>query len=542
MWPAKNPGENSRLYRAVKALSDFCISLGINVPTGKDSLSMTQKYRNGQKVLAPGTVIISAVGEVTDIRKAVKPVMSQDMDTELVYIDFSKSGFKLGGSSFAQTLNKIGDSAPDINDVEYFKRCFNTLQALIEQDLVLAGHDVSAGGLITTLLEMNFANTDGGMHIDLSAFSGNDIVSVAFSEQPSVVIQIKGNKAKDILEREGIEYQVIGKPIAKRAITLVKDSDHYELDINALRDIWFKGSYLLDCRQSGSTKARDRFKNYKKQDLRYDFGEFTGKAKDLNIDMHRRTPSGIKAAIIREKGVNGDREMSYALYLAGFDVKDVHTTDLISGREDLSDVNMIVFVGGFSNSDVLGSAKGWAGALLYNEKARNAIENFYKRTDTMSLGVCNGCQLMTELNLIYPDHEEHPRMRHNDSHKFESAFINVNVNYSNSIMLSSLQGRRLGVWVAHGEGKFDFPYYKDKYNIAMSYSFDEYPGNPNGSDWSVAAISSNNGRHLAMMPHIERAFLPWQWAYYPENRKDDEVSPWIEAFVNALNWIKENKK
>ena len=503
---------------------------------------MTQKYRNGQKVLAPGTVIISAVGEVTDIKKAVKPVMSQDMDTELVYIDFSKSGFKLGGSSFAQTLNKIGDSAPDINDVEYFKRCFNTLQALIEQDLVLAGHDVSAGGLITTLLEMNFANTDGGMHIDLSAFSGNDIVSVAFSEQPSVVIQIKGNKAKVILEREGIEYQVIGKPIAKRAITLVKDSDHYELDINALRDIWFKGSYLLDCRQSGSTKARDRFKNYKKQDLRYDFGEFTGKAKDLNIDMHRRTPSGIKAAIIREKGVNGDREMAYALYLAGFDVKDVHTTDLISGREDLSDVNMIVFVGGFSNSDVLGSAKGWAGALLYNEKARNAIENFYKRTDTMSLGVCNGCQLMTELNLIYPDHEEHPRMRHNDSHKFESAFINVNVNYSNSIMLSSLQGRRLGVWVAHGEGKFDFPYYKDKYNIAMSYSFDEYPGNPNGSDWSVAAISSNNGRHLAMMPHIERAFLPWQWAYYPENRKDDEVSPWIEAFVNALNWIKENKK
>ena len=407
---------------------------------------------------------------------------------------------------------------------------------------MLAGHDVSAGGLITTLLEMNFANTDGGMHIDLSAFSGNDIVSVAFSEQPSVVIQIKGNKAKDILEREGIEYQVIGNPIAKRAITLVKDSDHYELDINALRDIWFKGSYLLDCRQSGSTKARDRFKNYKKQDLRYDFGEFTGKAKDLNIDMHRRTPSGIKAAIIREKGVNGDREMAYALYLAGFDVKDVHTTDLISGREDLSDVNMIVFVGGFSNSDVLGSAKGWAGALLYNEKARNAIENFYKRTDTMSLGVCNGCQLMTELNLIYPDHEEHPRMRHNDSHKFESAFINVNVNYSNSIMLSSLQGRRLGVWVAHGEGKFDFPYYKDKYNIAMSYSFDEYPGNPNGSDWSVAAISSNNGRHLAMMPHIERAFLPWQWAYYPENRKDDEVSPWIEAFVNALNWIKENKK
>ena len=200
---------------------------------------------------------------------------------------------------------------------------------------------------------------------------------------------------------------------------------------------------------------------------------------------------------------------------------------------------MIVFVGGFSNSDVCGSAKGWAGALLYNEKARTAIENFYARKDTLSLGVCNGCQLMTALGLVYPDHEEHPVMLHNDSHKFESNFINVDVNHSNSIMLSSLAGRRLGVWIAHGEGKFNFPYYKDKYNIAMSYSFGEYPGNPNGSDWNVAAICSNDGRHLAMMPHIERAFLPWQWPYYPENRKNDEVTPWIEAFVNALNWIKQ---
>lgn len=289
-------------------------------------------------------------------------------------------------------------------------------------------------------------------------------------------------------------------------------------------------------------KAKERFINYKKQDLRFNFGEFTGKAADLGIDMHRRTPSGIKAAIIREKGVNGDREMAYALYLAGFDVKDIHTTDLISGKEDLNDVNMIVFVGGFSNSDVLGSAKGWAGALLFNEKARKAIENFYSRPDTMSLGVCNGCQLMTELHLIYPEHEEHIKMLHNDSHKFESAFINVEILCSNSIMLSTLAGRRLGVWVSHGEGKFNFPYYKDKYNIAMTYSFDEYPGNPNGSNWDVAAVCSNDGRHLAMMPHLERAFLPWQWAFYPQNRKNDEVSPWIETFINAKNWIKNTKQ
>jgi len=540
MWPAKNTGENARLYRAVKALSDFCIALGVNVPTGKDSLSMTQKYPDGQKVLAPGTVIVTAAGEVTDIKKAVKPVVRRDNDTKLLYIDFSKDSFKLGGSSFAQTLSKIGDNTPDINDTEYFKLCFNTLQQLIEKGLVIAGHDVSAGGLITTLLEMTFANCDGGLNVDLSAFKGNDLISVAFSEKPAVVIQVKDSTVEKILDDNNIDYQIIARPIDKRVVELKKGDESYELDINTLRDLWYKSSYLLDAKQSGEQKARERFKNYKKQDLRYDFGSFTGKAADLGIDMHRRTPSGIKAAIIREKGVNGDREMAYALYLAGFDVKDVHTTDLISGREDLTDVNMIVFVGGFSNSDVLGSAKGWAGALLFNEKARNAIMNFYKRPDTMSLGVCNGCQLMTELHLIYPNHDEHVRMLHNDSHKFESDFVNVNIGYSNSIMLSSLKGRRLGVWIAHGEGKFNFPYYKDKYNIAMSYSFDEYPGNPNGSDWSVAGICSNDGRHLAMMPHLERAFLPWQWAYYPEDR-NDEVSPWIEAFVNAREWIKGQK-
>lgn len=540
MWPAKNTGENARLYRAVKALSDFCIALGVNVPTGKDSLSMTQKYPDGQKVLAPGTVIVTAAGEVTDIKKTVKPVVRRDNDTKLLYIDFSKDSFKLGGSSFAQTLSKIGDNTPDINDTEYFKLCFNTLQQLIEKGLVIAGHDVSAGGLITTLLEMTFANCDGGLNVDLSAFKGNDLISVAFSEKPAVVIQVKDSTVEKILDDNNIDYQIIARPIDKRVVELKKGDESYELDINTLRDLWYKSSYLLDAKQSGEQKARERFKNYKKQDLRYDFGSFTGKAADLGIDMHRRTPSGIKAAIIREKGVNGDREMAYALYLAGFDVKDVHTTDLISGREDLTDVNMIVFVGGFSNSDVLGSAKGWAGALLFNEKARNAIMNFYKRPDTMSLGVCNGCQLMTELHLIYPNHEEHVKMLHNDSHKFESNFVNVNIGYSNSIMLSSLKGRRLGVWIAHGEGKFNFPYYKDKYNIAMSYSFDEYPGNPNGSDWSVAGICSNDGRHLAMMPHLERAFLPWQWAYYPEDR-NDKVSPWIEAFVNAREWIKGQK-
>jgi phosphoribosylformylglycinamidine synthase len=544
MWPAKQEGETARLYQAVKALSDYAIALGINVPTGKDSLSMTQKYPDGQKVVAPGTVIVSAVGEVSDICRAVRPVMKGRLDSELLYIDFSSDGFELGGSSFAQAIGAIGQKAPDVKSPVYFKKAFNAVQQLIEKGLVLAGHDVSAGGLITTLLEMNFANTEFGMELNLKDFDKEDFTSVMFCEKPSVVIQVAGDgKAKKLLRELGVRFKMIGKPCQKRRLTIRHAGMDHVFEIDELRDVWFKSSYLLDCKQSGERMALERYQNYKKQYLHYSFGRgFTGKAKDLGIVMNRRKKSGIKAAIIREKGCQCDREMAYALYLAGFDVKDVTMTDLSSGREDLTDVNMIVFVGGFSNSDVLGSAKGWAGAFLYNEKAKKALDNFYAREDTLSLGVCNGCQLMMELGLVYPDHEEHPVMRHNNSHKFESAFLNVEIAQNESVMLKSLSGRRLGVWVAHGEGHFYFPYYRDKYKIVMTYGQERYPGNPNGSDWSVAGICSNDGRHLAMMPHLERAFLPWQWAHYPEKHKDDEVSPWIEAFVNARKWVEEKIK
>lgn len=544
MWPAKQEGETARLYQAVKALSDYCVALGINVPTGKDSLSMTQKYPDGEKVVAPGTVIVSAAGEVSNVRKTIRPVMKQDENSELLYIDFSKDGFNLGGSSFAQALGAVGQVTPDVKSPAYFKKAFNAIQHLIEEGLVLAGHDVSAGGLITTLLEMNFANTEGGMNISLRDFDKEDLFAVLFCERPSVVIQVKNDGvARQMLREAGVKFNAIGTLSKARKLVIDHQGHLRTFDIDALRDLWFKSSYLLDRKQSGERKALERFQNYKNQYLHYSFGRnFTGKAADLGIDMHRRKKSGIKAAIIREKGDNGDREMAYALYLAGFDVKDIHMTDLTSGREDLTDVNMIVFVGGFSNSDVLGSAKGWAGAFLYNEKAKKALDNFYAREDTLSLGVCNGCQLMMELGLLYPDHEEHPVMKHNDSHKFESAFLNVEIAQNDSVMLSSLSGRRLGVWIAHGEGRFYFPCYRDQYDIVMTYGQDEYPGNPNGSDWSVAGICSNDGRHLAMMPHLERAFLPWQWAFYPDDRKDDEVAPWIEAFVNARNWIAEKTR
>jgi len=541
MWPAKNQGENFRLYSGVEAASEFACALGINIPTGKDSLSMTQKYKN-DVVYAPGTVIISASGEVSDIRKVVEPVLVSDSSKPIYYLDFSNAPRSLGGSSLAQTLSQLGENTPTVSDAAYFIKTFNTIQQLIEDQLIISGHDISSGGIITTLLEMCFAQNEGGIEVDLTRLNENDSVKLLFSENPGIVVQPKNAvEFEKRLTSCGIFFVKIGIPTNGREITLINGTDNFLFDIDTLRDKWFKPSYLLDRRQTGDKLALERFNNYKKNVLKFNFGSFSGLFKELGIDPMRRSPSGIKAAIIREKGSNGDREMAWSMHLAGFDVKDVHMTDLISGRETLEELNLIVFVGGFSNSDVLGSAKGWAGAFRCNEKAKTALENFYKRADTLSLGICNGCQLMVELDLINPGHTESVKMAHNDSHKFESCFVSVDVLDNNSVMFGSLTGKTLGTWVAHGEGKFVMPFAEEKYRIPAKFSFSNYPGNPNGSDYDTAAICSEDGRHLAMMPHIERAIYPWQWANYPAERKEDQVTPWIEAFLNALNWIKKNR-
>jgi len=542
MWPCKNPGEDARLYSAVKAASDFAIALGINIPTGKDSLSMTQKYGD-QVVFSPGTVIISAAGEVSEVRKIVEPVIVNDPFTSLLYIDMSRDSFKPGGSSFAQILNKLGDEVPTVTDPAYFANVFDTIQDLISREKILAGHDISAGGMLTTLLEMCFANTTGGLTLNLSAIGESDSVRLLFSQNPGIIIQVKDeDEIAEILLENGISYYSIGHPIDERTVYITNEDREFGFNIDALRDKWYRTSYLLDRRQCGPELALERYNSFRSNELKYDLGSFQGSFKSLGIAPERRKKSGIRAAIIREKGVNGDREMAYALYLAGFDVKDVHMTDLISGRETLEELNMIVFVGGFSNSDVLGSAKGWAGAFMYNEKARLALENFYKRQDTLSLGVCNGCQLMAELGLVYPDHEEKPKLLHNASGKFESGFIGVKIPENRSVMLGNMSGMELGIWVAHGEGRFAFPYPEEKYNVAMKFSRHSYPANPNGSQYDIAGLVSDDGRHLVMMPHLERAFLPWQCGYYPADHRKDDATPWIKAFVNAREWIKERNR
>ncbi|MDR0863620.1 MAG: phosphoribosylformylglycinamidine synthase [Candidatus Symbiothrix sp.] len=552
MWPCRNPGEDARLYEAVEACSKFACDLGINIPTGKDSLSMTQKYslpptpsQRGEvlKVYSPGTVIISAGAEVSDIKKIVSPVVINKSSKRLYYIDFSSDTLKLGGSAFAQSLNRIGDEVPTVKDTEYFKTAFNAVQYLIENELIAAGHDISAGGMITTLLEMCFGNGSGGLDITLDGIAEQDVIKILFSENPGIIIQGENKeKVETYLTEQGVRFVRIGRPTKERHILLSKNNAQYHFGIDYLRDVWFSSSYLLDREQSTHHLAKKRFENYSQQPLEVKFAKsFQGTLDSYQISADRKNQSGIKAAIIREKGTNGEREMAYSLYLAGFDVKDVHMTDLASGRETLEDVNLIVFCGGFSNSDVLGSAKGWAGAFLYNEKSKEALAKFYARPDTLSLGVCNGCQLMVELNLINPEHKHRTVMLHNDSHKFESEFVSVTIPKNQSVMFGSLAGSKLGIWVAHGEGKFSLPLKEKKYSVVAQYLYGEYPGNPNGSDYAVAGICSKDGRHLAMMPHLERSIFPWQWAHYPQKHKNNEVSPWIEAFVNARHWIEGTK-
>jgi phosphoribosylformylglycinamidine synthase len=534
MWPCNNEGEDARLYKAVEAVSEFSIELGINVPTGKDSLSMKQKYKN-EEVISPGTVIISAAGHCNAISKVVEPVLQNDKGS-LYYISFSQDTFKLGGSSFAQILSTIGNEAPTVKSASYVKTVFNTLQTLITEGNIAAGHDVASGGLITTLLEMCFADVNLGAQVDLSALGEKDSIKVLFAENCAVVMQAEDDATveKKLTENQ-IDFVKIGSVTEVDTLEIINHSEKEIFSIPEMRDVWYKTSYLLDKKQSGATKAKERFSNYKEQPLQFTFPKyFTGK--NPNHPEPSNGAPRIKAAIIREKGSNSEREMANAMYLAGFDVKDVHMTDLISGRENLKEIQFIAAVGGFSNSDVLGSAKGWAGAFLYNEKANKALKDFFNREDTLSLGVCNGCQLFVELGLLTPNDTEKPKMLHNETGKFECNFTSVAIQENNSVMLSSLAGSTLGIWAAHGEGKFSFPEEESHYNIVGKYGYDAFPSNPNGSDYNTAMMTDTTGRHLVMMPHLERSTFPWNWGHYPTNR-NDEVSPWLEGFVNARKWL-----
>ncbi|MDR1071375.1 MAG: phosphoribosylformylglycinamidine synthase subunit PurQ [Rickettsiales bacterium] len=492
---------------------------------------MKQVYPDGTEVLAPLTLIVQATGVARDLDKRVLPVIDPDMPSHLFHIDMSSRDKCLGGSAFAQTLGQIGDEVPSL-EAKLFQTVFAAVQEMLDAGIIAAGHDISQGGLITTMLEMAFANTRGGIHMDKRFFTYHnfEFCEPLFAENPGVVIQVKDgglSALEDIAEKYHLDdlhsnrVRHLGNTTDGRDFEIY-DADqcvHVRMNIDELRECWMSPSYDMERRQNKSADLRR--KNWAKQPLVID-------APAIHL---RRSEPAATAAVLRDKGTNGDREMAYAAHLGGFKVRDIAMADLTSGRRDLSDVDLLLLCGGFSNSDVFGAGKVWADTLKYNARARDAIMNFYARENTLSLGVCNGCQVLMELGLLGID----APMRRNDSGKFESAFVSATVPENDSVMLAGLSGMTLPIWVAHGEGKFDLVGASD-YQTVLRYYYDEYPGNPNGSRGAVAGIASKDGRHLAMMPHPERAVLSYQWPYGAP--KGMETTPWLRMFADANSWIR----
>ncbi len=563
MWAPKLPGEGSRLYDAAVAMRDVMIELGIAVDGGKDSLSMAAKVTNpdgtNETVKSPGTLVISAYVTCPDITKTVTPDLKAPGKSKLLYIDLGSGQNRLGGSALAQVFNQVGDTSPDLDDPDLLTRTFIAVQNLIADRLILAGHDRSDGGLATTLLEMAFSGNCG---IEINLEAKNDAVAAFFSEELGFVMEYlpsEESKVFSILDKAAVPYKVIGKTaLAKRIIFSFSTLGStfctvLDEDMRVLRNIWEETSHHLDLMQRNPENIREERNNI--YDRKGPSFLITFAPKLTAVDLLCRT-SKPKVAIIREEGSNGDREMASAFFLAGFEPWDVTVTDLLEGRITLDQFRGVVFVGGFSYADVLDSAKGWSASIRFNKKLWNQFEKFYYRSNTFSLGVCNGCQLMALLGWVpwrgIAD-ELQPRFIHNTSGRFESRFSTVKIVNSPSIMLAGMENSVLGIWIAHGEGLVYFPdthmYNECEFGLApIRYVDDEskitetYPFNPNGSPNGIAALCSTDGRHLAMMPHPERVVLTWQWGWIPEDvKKSLKASPWLKMFQNAHAWCEKNK-
>lgn len=555
MWAAKLPGEGARLYDAAVALREILLDLGIAIDGGKDSLSMAAVVKdpdNGTEVVkSPGTLVISAYVTSPDITKGVTPDIKMPGTSRLIYIDLGEGRYRLGGSALANVYGQVGDDSPDVETPGFLARTFNAIQQLLADDLILSGHDRSDGGLVTTLFEMAFGG-NSGLEIDLIA-ADIDPLRVLFSEELGLVLEYMPEKEEAILRvltDSGVPCRIIGRTLAEKTIQIkVNGEEKIKESMLLLRGLWEETGYNLD-RLQADPLCVDEEKRvaYERQGPSYHL-TFTP---EMTAPEVLGSDKKSKVAIIREEGSNGDREMASAFHQAGFETWDVTMTDLLNGRITLDGFRGIAFVGGFSYADVLDSAKGWAGAIRFNSRIYDEFERFYTREDTFSLGVCNGCQLMALLGWV-PwkgiDDRDQPRFIRNRSGRFESRFSTVRVFSDQAVMLRNMEGSVLGVWVAHGEGRAYFPDSRiekevlEKGLAPIRYANDGgevtgvYPFNPNGSPHGVAALCSPDGRHLAMMPHPERTFLKWQWAWMPEEWKRDlNASPWLKMFQNARQW------
>ncbi|MGD0281256.1 MAG: phosphoribosylformylglycinamidine synthase [Dissulfurispiraceae bacterium] len=556
MWAPKLPGEGARLYDAAIAMRELMLELGIAVDGGKDSLSMASivNLPSGEKeiVKSPGALVISAYAPCRDITKVVTPDLKAPGRSGLIYIDLGSGKNRLGGSSIAQCYKQVGTESPDVEDSNMLKDAFNAVQVLIERGLVLAGHDRSDGGLITTLLEMAFAG-NCGLEADISDSLSNDPIPIFFSEELGLVIEYDKQSEKeitDVLKVNKVPYQIIGCSLTAKVVRMSVNGELVlDKDLREIRSVWEETSHQLDMLQANpECVLEEKASIYDRPGPSFHVS-FNPKQTPAVILKKKAKPC---VAVIREEGSNSDREMASAFYQAGFEPWDVMMTDLLEERLTLSRFKGIAFVGGFSYADVLDSGKGWAGTIRFSNKLYRQFNDFYQRPDTFSLSVCNGCQLAALLGWLPwqgVSDKRQPRFIRNRSGRFESRFASVKILESPAIMLRGMEDSVLGIWVAHGEGKAHFPdkkIYKEVItnNLAPVRYVDDngeitetYPFNPNGSPSGIAALCNADGRHLAIMPHPERTFLTWQWPWMPwQMRKTLKASPWLKIFQNAREW------
>lgn len=565
MYAAKLDGEGACMYDAAVALRDAMIDLKIAIDGGKDSLSMAAQA-GGELVKAPGDLVISVYASCPDITKTVTPDLKLGDKGVLLYIDLANGKRRLGGSALAQVFDQIGDVCPDLDDVSYLGKVFTAVQGLVDRKGISAGHDISDGGIVVALLEMAFAG-NCGLRVSLQTSDkmqsmGLPLFETLFAEELGLLLEVEHDKQDETiaeLASAGVSCVVIGHVTASPTINITVNG-HQCLSASTmeLRDIWEETSFMLERLQRLDSCVEAEQQGLKSRRVPSWNLSFTPSKTSEKFLVSKNKP---KVAIIREEGSNGDREMSAMVYSAGFEPWDISMSDLLTQKICLKDFRGVVFVGGFSYADVLDSGKGWAATIRFNDALLQQFKEFYKRPDTFSLGVCNGCQLMALLGWI-PGVEAddlqtnnadraQPRFIHNESGRFECRFSSVTIKDSPAIMFEGMSGTTTGIWVAHGEGRALFPDQTVMNKVMNSnlaplrYCDDSgevtetYPFNPNGSPSGIAALCSPDGRHLAMMPHPERCFLMWQYPWYPKDWKNVDPagpSPWMRMFQNARDW------
>jgi phosphoribosylformylglycinamidine synthase len=555
MWAAKLPGEGADLYDAALAMSGLMTRLGIAVDGGKDSLSMAARapLADGDEELvkAPGSLVISAYVTCPDVRRTLTPDLELPGRGRLLVIDLGGGRHRLGGSALAQAVAQVGDECPDVDDPELLARAFTAVQRLLVEGVPSAGHDRSDGGLITALLEMAFAG-NCGIEVELD---GDDPLAVLFNEELGLILEVDEDDVAatlGTLRDVGVPCALVGRTLAEPEVRVsVGGRRALTGDMRELRDLWEATSFRLELEQADPAcvaAEREGLRHRTTPPYRLGF------APAPTAPAVRATAARFPVAVLREEGSNGDREMAAAFLAAGFEPWDVAMSDLIAGRITLERFRGVAAVGGFAHADALDAAKGWAGSIRCNPGLWKQFEAFLARPDTFSLGVCNGCQLLALLGWV-PwrglEGRAQPRFVRNASGRFESRFAAVAILDSPAIMLRGMAGSVLGIWTAHGEGRALFPdpallaRVEDERLAPIRYVDDagavteSYPANPNGSPRGIAALCSADGRHLALMPHPERSFLPWHWGWMPREWRALEVAPWLRMFQNARTWCEE---